>query len=163
MRIILTTCLFLVSVSLYSQSKEDTQEWILDKYIEYESPKNNSRELLIDDGKLYYLWIFTENYGHWTEIAIKDIKQIEIHHEKFDAEDREGWDEITLYFEKGTSRTKDAKLSDENNYKISDGRSFDIKLSENFIKDGLKPRMEKALLHLIKTYGGNATIKKELF
>tara|TARA_R110000744_G_C19355548_1_gene560825 strand:+ start:1794 stop:2285 length:492 start_codon:yes stop_codon:yes gene_type:complete len=154
---------YLFSTPILSQSKAETEKWILDKYNEYESSENRTRELVFDEGKLYYLWILTENYGHWTEIAIKNIEQIKIHHERFNPEDEEGWDEITLYFETGKSRIKDAKPSEDDTYKISEQTSIDIKLSEYFIKEGLKPRMEKALLHLIKAYGGNATIKKDAF
>lgn len=109
------------------------------------------------------MWIFADNYGYWTQLPIKDIKQIKIHHKKFNSEDEEGWDVITLYFDKNKSKTKDAKPSDNNTYKVSESTSIDIKLTNKFIEDGLKPRMEKALLHLIKSYGGNAIIKKEPF
>jgi hypothetical protein len=159
----ITILIFFTYFSVFSQSKEETEKWIVEKYNEYESPVNSTRELIFDDGFIYYLWIFADNYGYWTQLPIKDIKQIKIHHKKFDANDQEGWDVITLFFDKNKSKTKDAKPSDENYYEISESTSFEIKLTNKFISDGLKPRMEKALLHLIKSYGGNTTIKKEPF
>tara|TARA_R110002033_G_scaffold43092_1_gene84561 strand:+ start:3582 stop:4073 length:492 start_codon:yes stop_codon:yes gene_type:complete len=158
-----TIIIFLTFFSAFSQTKAETEKWIIEKYNEYESPVNNTRELIFDDSFVYYLWIFADNYGYWTQLPIKDIKQIKIHHKKFDSEDEEGWDVITLYFDKNISKTKDAKPSDDNTYKVSESTSIDIKLTNKFIEDGLKPRMEKALLHLIKSYGGNAIIKKDPF
>ena len=163
MKKVLLLIILLTYNSIFSQSKSETENWIIEKYNEYESPVNRTRELIFDDGYIYYLWIFTENYGYWTQLPIKEIKSIKIHHKKFDANDTEGWDVITLYFEKNKSKTKDAKPSENNYYETSESTSIDIKLSNNFINDGLKPRMEKALIHLVKSYGGNATIKKEPF
>lgn len=159
----LTVLIFFTYSSIFSQSKAETEKWIIEKYNEYESPVNNTRELIFDDGFVYYLWIYADNYGYWTQLPIKEIRNIKIHHKKFDANDKEGWDVITLYFNKNQSKTKDAKPSDENFYEMSESTSFEIKLTHNFISDGLKPRMEKALLHLVKSYGGNATLKKETF
>jgi hypothetical protein len=158
-----TILIFFTFFSAFSQTKSETEKWIVEKYNEYESPVNNTRELIFDDSFIYYLWIFTNNYGYWTQLSIKDIKHIKIHHKKFNAEDAEGWDVITLYFDKNKSKTKDAKESDNNIYKVAESTSFEIKLTNKFIEDGLKPRMEKAFLHLVKSYGGNATIKKEPF
>jgi len=158
-----TILIFLTFFSAFSQTKAETEKWIIEKYNEYESPVNNTRELIFDDNFIYYLWIFADNYGYWTQLPIKDIKQIKIHHKKFNSEDEEGWDVITLFFDKNKSKTKDAKPSDDNIYKVSESTLLEIKLTNKFIEDGLKPRMEKAFLHLIKSYGGNATIKKEPF
>ncbi|MEH6706099.1 MAG: hypothetical protein V7691_14990 [Galbibacter orientalis] len=160
---VLLIIILLTSISIFSQSKSETEKWIVEKYNEYESSVNHTRELIFDDGYIYYLWIFADNYGYWTQLPITEIKNIKIHHKKFDANDTEGWDVITLYYNKNKSKTKDAKPSENSYYEISESTSFEIKLSHNFIDDGLKPRMEKALIHLVKSYGGNATIKKEPF
>jgi hypothetical protein len=150
-------------LSASSQTKLETEKWIIDKYNEYESPVNRTRELIFNDNFIYYLWILYDNNGYWTQLKVKDIKQIKIHHKKYNSDDNEGWDVITLYFAKNKSKTKDAKPTEKNPYVISESTYFEIKLANRFIKDGLKPRMEKALLHLIKSYGGKASIKKELF
>ncbi len=163
MKRLLTFFILFILFSSYSQTKAETEKWIVEKYNEYESPVNNTRELIFDNGYIYYLWIFSDDYGYWTQLPIKDIKQIKIHHKKFNADDTEGWDVITLYFDKNKSKTKDAKPSEDNIYKISESTSFEIKLTNKFIKEGLKPRMEKAFIHLIKAYGGNTTLKKEPF
>ena len=168
MKKVIIIILLIIYSSSYSQTKEETEKWIIEKYNQYESPVNKFRELIFQNGYIYYLWSWNlrENEfggGYWTQLPIKEIKQIEIIHEKFDVNDHEGWDKIILHFEKNKSKTKDGKNTENNNYEISEQTTIEIKLSSNFIKDGLKTRMENALLYLIKSYGGKATLKKEPF
>ena len=153
----------LASFISIAQTKKETEEWIVEQYNEYEDPVNRSRDLFFEDGYIYYLWLIAENHGFWSKLKIKDIKNIKIYHKKYNASDTVGWDVITLYFDKQKLYTRDVNLSVESNYIVSEGTTIDIKLKNNFITDGLKPRMEKALLHLIKQYGGNATTKKDPF
>lgn len=143
---------FTINVT-FSQTKTEIKEWIVEKYNEYKSNTTviprTSFDLYFDNEYLIYIYINDE-----FKIKIKDIKKIKIKHEKFDIDDNEGWTSIFLYFEKNKSRY---------NNEVSDDTMIKITVSNEFIKDGYKNRMEKAILFLVKSYGGNATIKNEAF
>ena len=70
-----------------------------------------------------------------------------------------------LYFSKNKGKvnhyTSCENIAD--NWKLDEGTMTNILLSSNLFNDKMEHRLEKALLHLIKLYGGNATIKKEPF
>src|SRR5690554_2196163 len=121
--------------------------------------------LTIEDEILYYRWGWVEEnkevYGYWISIDIKYIKEIEIKKDYFDSNDKIGWSKIYLYFDKNKAFIKD--LDDHEEYQISDSTFIDILLDAKFIDDDMAPRMQKALLHLVKLNGGSAKIKKEPF
>ncbi|SCZ01182.1 hypothetical protein [Flavobacterium caeni] len=143
---------------LFSQSKEETKEWIIEKYNNYErvNQYNQKFDLTFEEDYLIY-----EYLGSLFKLKIKDIKKIELKKERFDNDDKEGWVSIYIYFQKGKLSTKGLN---ENVFSNAESdTSFKIPLSSELINEGYKDRMEKAIIHLVKLYGGNATIKKEAF
>lgn len=153
MKKIIVFCLILISNITLSQTKIETKDWIIEKYNEYKRnttviPKN-SFDLYFKDDELIHIYINRE-----FRIKLKDIKKIQIKKEKFDENDKEGWTAIFIFFEKD-------KLKYEGN--LSKDTMFKIAVNTEFLEDGYKERMEKALLHLIGLYGGKATIKNEPF
>lgn len=53
----------LTGTSFYSQSLEETTEWILKQYTLYEQPMNSDNELILEDGTLSYKMVLADNYG----------------------------------------------------------------------------------------------------
>lgn len=156
MKVLITLLLFIVSSQFYGQSKAESQDWITSKYNDYERTVNKKFDLEFEDGYLMYL-IFDDLF----RVQIKDILRMEIKAEKWDSADKIGWTSIYIYFQKGKLSIKQYG---ENSFTTDSGDTFfKIPLKSEFISDGLKPRMEKAFVHLIKLYGGSATIKKEAF
>lgn len=156
-KIILVISLFAFSQT-FCQSKADTEEWIVEKYNEYErvSKYSSTFDLYFESNNMVYEYLNT-----LFKVKIKDIKKIEIKKERFNNEDDEGWTSIFITFGPGKLLTK---KEDELNFVKSESDTFfKIILSSELINDGYKTRMEKALLHLIKLNGGYATIKKAAF
>lgn len=154
--------MFLLSLQIMAQSKQETENWIVQKYNNYERKINNDNILKFDNGYLYYVSMLDKNFGTVFKIKVKDIKQIQIIAEKFDSEDDEGWTNIQILFDTKDLQTKDIR-DYETNYEPGIGTGFKILVNSEFYKTDLPKRMEKALLHLIKDYGGSASIKKEPF
>lgn len=150
------------NVSVFSQSKEETKEWIVDKYNNYERAINKFNSLAFDDDYIVYQWVIDERFGAGKvfKIKIKEIKKIEIRSERLNAEDKVGWVKLVLHFDSGKGLSRDL---DEENFSYSGYNNFYILLDSKFLNNDLPARMEKAFLHLVKLYGGKAIVKKEAF
>lgn len=139
MKKIILILLVLNSSFLFSQTKSETEKWIEEKYYEYQREVNSDDDLTFENGNLIYRYLGSD----LPQIKIKEIKQVQIRLEKFNSKDEVGWTAIYIYYGKG------------NYYKIG--------IDSKFYNGDLPNRMYKALIHLVKLYGGNATIKKEAF
>lgn len=143
--------LLLLNIQLHSQSLNETQNWIVQKhnnycskeYISYGVTYPRKTTLEIKDGYLIYNNI-TANFIQ--KVKIKDIKTIEVIHYITEESD-EGYKMQLICFE-----TKD-------NY--FDGLT--LFFGKNFETNDMKNRMIKAMIQLVKLYGGNAKVKKEAF
>lgn len=164
MKKIIILVLVLTSLNVLGQSKKETEDWIIQKYNEFERPQNSGFDLKIENDCLLYLWYFgdkeTGKYGGTSKIKLKDIKMIEIVHERFNTEDKEGWTKIQVLFDKGNYEYK--KLGDSY-FTKGEGSGFKIILDSEFMKNGLPERMERGFTYLVKLNGGNLKIKKEPF
>ncbi len=156
MKYIILFFIILKSSFLFSQSKVDSEEWIVNKYNEYERATNSEFDLNFEDGYLDYTYLNTI-----FRVKVKDITKIEIRQERFNSSDKEGWTSMFVYFKKGKLETK--KIGDSNFEQDYNDSFFKILFNSDFLKDGNKNRMQKAITHLVKLYGGNATVKKEAF
>ncbi|MFT3796472.1 hypothetical protein [Flavobacterium sp.] len=136
---LLLLIIFFSSLS-FAQSKTESKEWIVEKYNEFKRVNEYSNEF---DLNFENEFLIIKTYKSLYKIQIKDIKKIQIKKERWDNDDKEGWSSVYFYYGKNDS--------------------VEITMSSEFIESGYKKRMENALLHLIKLYGGNATIKKEAF
>ncbi|PHR74170.1 MAG: hypothetical protein COA67_02045 [Lutibacter sp.] len=157
MKRILTILLLLITTNIFSQTKKETEEWIVEKYNQFErvNSLSNTMDLFFENNFLYY-----EYLNAFFKVEIKDIKEIEFKKERFDNEDKEGWISLWIRFDNGSLFYKRAS---ENGFSKSTDTTFKIPLSSDLGKDDYQKRLEKALLHLIKLNGGNAKIKKEPF
>lgn len=157
MRRTLTILIILFTSNIFGQTKNETEEWIVEKYNQFErvNSLSNTMDLFFEDDFLYY-----EYLNSFFKIKIKDIKEIEFKKERFDNEDKIGWISLWIRFDKDKLLHK---KSNEDNFSKSNDTAFKIPLSSDLELDDYKKRMEKALLHLIKLNGGNAKIKKEPF
>ncbi|UGS22915.1 hypothetical protein [Flavobacterium channae] len=150
----------------FGQSKKETEEWIASKYDFYKSDiyfeKNNT--LLFDNGNLY---VMTQNTDEITyqKISLKDISEIFIEYtgEKIKSERYH----IELICKVNQNCIEHGKYVSGNFIPERQGGRWKIEgknkkyfltltLDKSFKKDDLPMRMEKALFHLIKLYGGNA-------
>ena len=157
MKRIFTILLFLSTITTFSQSKKETEDWIVEKYNEFErvNSLSNTMDLFFENNYLYY-----EYLNAFFKIKIQDIKEIEFKKERFNNEDKEGWISLWIRFDSGKSFYKGANESD---FSKSTDTAFKIPLSSELEKDDYKKRFEKAVLHLVKLNGGSAKVKKEPF
>lgn len=157
--LLLFTLIFLSVDIAFSQTRKETEDWIIEKFNSYRRPENIENQLEIADGILYH-------YNATTKLAmrvpIKDIKEIEIKQESWG--DGDFWVNIYLYTDTNKMAMKSfSKYSPDEYYNITPDTKTHIPLSNKFYYGKMFPRMEKALLHLIKLNGGNAVIKNEPF
>ena len=94
-------------------------------------------------------------------MKIQDIKSIKIIKKKFNSEDKIGWSYLTLYTNSNKIFSKD--FPENNNFTCTNEGFLNIPLKAEFIDEGVNIRFQKAIIHLVKLYGGNATVKKEAF
>lgn len=170
--------IFLFSIfNIFSQTRKETEDWINQNINIYpvsygDNPINVVENIYLEDGYLYFYhhWKREDNTyysGTWSKVALKDIKTIEYSFDK-SPELNNKWIELHINFAKG--KCSQATLEDEfqgkDNVKYvvqSERTIIPQRLNMDFQKSGMKQRIEKALLHIIKQYGGNAIIKKESF
>jgi hypothetical protein len=164
MRKIVTLFILFSSIIAFGQSKTESENWIVEKHSEYKNSYNPNMDLWFENGYMYYYWTVDDKREPAKRIAsifrikIKDIKSIKTTIKKLDDV---SISKFVLYCAKGKLESK--SLPENSNF-VDTGEDFlDIDLNENFKKDGINIRMEKAFLHLIKLYGGTATVKKEAF
>ncbi len=154
----------LVGISSSSQSIQETTDDIIDLYNLYERPVNSDNDLIIEDGILFYKMTLGDHYGFWHQFHLKDIKEIEIKKEYYDSEDKIGWTNIYLFFDPYISKIKDFDgTKPPSEYIISYSPGCYLLLNSQFMGDGMAPRMEEALIRLIKLSGGSAEILKESY
>lgn len=154
----ITILLLLFSSSvIFSQTRKETEEWIVEKYNEFErvNSVSNTMDLFFENNFLYY-----EYLNAFFKIKIKDIKEIEFRKERFNNDDKDGWISLWIRFDTGKSFYKSAN---ENDFSKSTDTAFKIPLSSELGKNDNQKRLEKAILHLIKINGGSAIVKKEPF
>ena len=153
----ITILLISISTIVFGQTKKETEEWIVEKYNEFErvNSLSNTMDLFFENDFLYY-----EYLNAFFKVRIKDIKEIEFKKERFDNNDNEGWISLWIRFDSGNSLYKGAN---ENEFNKSTDTSFKMPLSSDLNKDDYQKRLEKAIIHLIKLNGGSAKVKKEPF
>tara|TARA_R110001583_G_C5607231_1_gene404997 strand:+ start:66 stop:602 length:537 start_codon:yes stop_codon:yes gene_type:complete len=167
----------LISLSGFSQSKEETENWINQNINDFpvsygDNSINVKEDIYLENGYVYFYHHWESNddsyySGSWDKVSLKDIKSIEYSYDKSPNLDNR-WIEIHFNFDKGkcyTAELKNGFQTKENvSYSLKPERTAIIKRSNmDFVNSGIKNRMEKALIHIIKQYGGNAVIKKEPF
>ena len=160
-----------------SQTKQETETWINNNINQFpvsygDNPNDPENRIVIEDGILYFYYHLEnrkENYfsGIWNKINLNDIKNIEYsYNESVGLNNR--WLQLNLNFDEGKCLQRQLNYPHEsknnNDYKLVPDRQWiTMRLNGNFVKDGMKPRIEKALVHIIKLYGGKVSIKKEPF
>lgn len=156
-----------ITTLFYGQSKIETENWLEEKYNEYERSINSNMNLWIDEGYLYYYFtlyddpVKAKENGVLYRMKIQDIKSIKIIKKKFNSEDKIGWSYLTLYTNSNKIFSKD--FPENNNFTCTNEGFLNIPLKAEFIDEGVNIRFQKAIIHLVKLYGGNATVKKEAF
>lgn len=164
-----------ISVYSYSQTKEETEEWINSKIniypVKYTGNINIDEEILIDEGILYYYNALEgDSYynGSWSKLDFKDIKAIKFSKDRA-IEGGNSWIVLSFFFNEnkaytsGDIKQKYYPKSVTTYTKNPKHTRIQMRLDNRFKEDGIEKRMEKALLHLSKLYGGSATLKKEPF
>ena len=178
MRKLYLVIMFLMTFfSTFCQTKEETEKWINQNINNYpvsygDNPINIVENIFIEKEYLYFYHHWKKedsNYysGTWSKVALKDIKSIEYSYDK-SSELNNKWIVLQLNFAKGKCSQATLKTEfqgkDNVNYEImSEQTLIPQRLDMEFVESGMKQRIEKALLHIIKQYGGNAIVKKEPF
>jgi hypothetical protein len=139
----------------FAQTKNETEEWIATKCNEYKYNSENS--IYFQSGELYQ-FKKVGVVGRLVKVNPKQIKRVEISNYVEDGKPKLVW--ISLYT---SDKAVYEKTDEKEAFHSMDGNVFVVPLLLKFNEDGLKQRMEKALLHLVKLYGGSSTIKKEAF
>lgn len=157
MKSTVTILLLVITANIFSQTKKETEDWIVEKYNEFERVNSLSHkmDLFFENDFLNY-----EYLNAFFKIKVKDIKVIEFKKERVNNEDKEGWIALWIHFDSGSLFHKRAN---ENKFQLATDTAFKIALSTDLGKEDYQKRLEKALLHLIKLNGGNAISKKEPF
>lgn len=150
--------------SLSAQSKNETETWITETTRQFPAGPIDNRQLKIIGGYFTYF----ENIGDtvfYERVLIKNVKEIQIT-ERYD----KNWGNyysIKLFCKfKGCNDSGHFINGTYKNTVIQYLENFGyvgVVLNENFNQRDLPKRMEKALLHLVKLYGGNAIIKRSAF
>ena len=137
MKIIILTLLFQLG---FSQTQKETKQWIVDKYNDYE--RSNEYSSICDlDFKDSYMVVTM--FGQIEKFPIKGINIIEIKSVRWNSDDKIGWTSMILRY--------------------GEDERAELLMNADFITEGYKTRMEKAIIHLVELYGGKAKIKKEAF
>ena len=90
--------LLLTGICSNGQSLEETTDWIIKQYNQYERTINNDNNLLIEEGILFYKMTLWDNNGFWHQFHLKDVKEIEITKEFYDSEEKIAWTNIYFLF-----------------------------------------------------------------
>lgn len=157
MKKILTIIVVLVcNITLYSQTKTETKDWIIETYNSFKRTENQKNFIVIEnDSLVFYSYFYAYTYR---KVAIKDITSIQI--KKRRVEEME-WYQIDL---KTNNKIEVGKYENETYIKdYSNGTTLSILLKVEFGLDDYPKRMEKALLKIVSLYGGKAIVIKETF
>ncbi|WP_026933854.1 hypothetical protein [Christiangramia echinicola] len=154
--------LLLAGICSNGQSLEETTDWIIKQYNQYERTINIDNNLLIEEGILFYKMTLWDNNGFWHQFHLKDVKEIEITKEFYDSEEKIAWTNIYFYFDPYKSKIKEFDETESlSEYNISDTPGCYVILNSQFWEDGMAPQMEEALIRLIEFSGGSAVVIKE--
>ena len=154
----------LLTISIKAQTKAETENWIQEKVKSYPVGNFYIRELKIQNGYIEYFETIN-NTKFYERILIKNIKEVKVS-KRYDS----NWG--NYYSIKLFCKSKGCNDSGQlinGNYKntvieyLENYGSIEIVMNENFKENDNSSRMQKAILHLIKLYGGNAIVKKEAF
>lgn len=149
---------FLISFSLFSQSKQETETWIVNKLDKYKRVENYARDLWIENNKIFY----KEEYGKVSNLEIKEIKDVRIFEENLKL--TSGEKIIFCSIELWCGKNNCVKVNYANSKSRENKKLVSILLAPEFKEDDLFNRMGKAIKHLIKLNGGKATLnRKETF
>ncbi len=153
--------LFTITCISFSQTKEDTSNWILKELSNHQLKGNiGYSNYFINEGSITeeYLWNTTGKFtlGMYAKISLKNVYQIEIDKSQvgyiFNLKCKSNCVSVRWY-------DNDEKIKEQ--YST---QTFTIQIDQN--DSTLLDRIPKALAHLIKLYGGNAKIvplKKDPF
>lgn len=161
-KIIILTVL-LLSVCSFAQTKKETEEWILEKYDQFDV--SSTHLLKIENNYLVYIVPSRYNTSYST-IPIKNIKSIKITKV---ISDLEGWEEYYSIIligkgkEFGSIEKGEYVPWDEQDKMDKEELGLKTYLNKTFGKNQLPQRMEKAFINLVKLYGGNPKVYKEAF
>ncbi len=145
----------------FSQTKEDTKNWILKELSNHQLKGNiGYSNYFINDGSITeeYFWNTTGKFtlGHYAKISLKNVYQIEIDKSQvgyiFNLKCKNDCVSNRWY-------DNDEKIKEQNST-----QTFSIQIDQN--DSTLLSRIPKAIAHLIKLHGGNAKIiplKKDPF
>ena len=151
--------LLLISFKINSQSKLETEDWIISKleYYSFQNPPHTIVKVKIINGQI----IFYNSYGWFQSIYLKDINQVLVEHK----DSNENVYGVTLFCKNKNSCVTDGEYDGNilSPLKEKNNRMMFLFLREEFGQKDLPKRMEKAILHLIKLYGGNPKVYKETF
>lgn len=173
------TILFILisNAILFGQTKQETEDWINNNINSYpvdygENSFEFFENITIEDGNLVLYNHFkskNSNYytGNWFKVSLKDIKSIDYSYDKSPGLDNK-WINLKLNFIEGKSLEKKVTFptnaQEQSVYKKNPEKAVIVmRLNMEYVQSGMKQRMEKALLHIIKLYGGTAIIKREPF
>jgi hypothetical protein len=155
-RCILFIILFVSPSLLFSQSKEDTQEWIVGMFTSHRTA-NGFHNYLFDFSEKGMLNVMRRDPNGTvirTSIILKEIKEVRIEHYK--VEDREGY---SVYF-KCNSRCVFEYLSVKGSIPLNEP-DCSFYLDKSLSYDDQPKRLKKALIHLIELNGGK--VKEDVF
>jgi len=152
MKLSFFTFLFLIYQVALCQDKPETIRWITEKIDIYKNPIESKMEIRDD-----YIYRISSSE---LRVKIKNIRKIAIKKSSYNSVD---YSTLELIFDAGKLEYKDASELEFKTSKNKSDNKLSLTLLPSFLNDGLKDRMEKALVHLVKLFGGNAIIYKEPF
>lgn len=169
-KLTLILILLLQTIIIYSQTKKETEEWINDNINKFPvnygiKGYNIVNEIHIENGTIYFFYGLTDRgktgVYHWSKVLLKDIKSIEF-------KKNNEYINLIINFSKGKSYDslpfENYRSKNDVYYDLNDINTDEVtRLNMEFHNSGMKERIEKALLHIIKLYGSNAIVKKEPF
>lgn len=92
MKIIILILLFQLG---FSQTKEETKQWIVDKYNDYERSNEYSSICDLDFEDSH---IIVTMFGQIEKILIKSINIIEVKSVRWDSDDKIGWTSMVFHY-----------------------------------------------------------------
>lgn len=139
----------------FSQTKEETANWIITKTSEHEVDIAGKRNYFIYEGEFKMEWYIDDKIAYVNNLPIKSIKEI-----KIDADKKR----IQFILSCGVNCGTNESYINDKLEKIVNIKSFIIMIDAE--DETLINRISKSLLHLIKLHGGNAKLipqKREAF
>ena len=162
MKKLLTLIILTVTLSVYGQTKKETQDWISEKLelnaysddIElfyYYTTTFSDKEIIIEDKLVSNIMNFKSTIVSTYSIPIASMNKIHFKQQQVN---------VWLYLSiKGNQKL--IKKTDVNGNKTEYVSSIPLLLSNSINENDMKNRMSKAFIQLIKLYGG--TIVEEKF